>query len=348
MANLTVATVNVNGLRAAVGKDAKNGSGMVEWFKSQVEKGLDVLCLQETKISKNKKEELIGIYDELGINACDFHLQEDINDSGHGGVAVWINPKTCQTVHIEYPFEKTDEAIASGFSGRWQEIVIKFANQEIAIVNSYYHRAKSPTHKEKGVLISRENSEKSMNAKHCFFDKTTLRMRKLISKYGNFILVGDINTAHHYRVDIKNFKDNKKSAGFLPEERAWLDLWFAKQGEINVQSTYVEGKSAADAYKENLDIKYTPPPTGEFTKGGLGLRDVIRERYGKDKKIYSWWSRRPTPKGYPFDNNVGWRLDYQIASESMAESVKEFEIQKYVSREKCWSDHAPVVVTYNL
>jgi exodeoxyribonuclease-3 len=36
-----------------------------------------------------------------------------------------------------------------------------------------------------------------------------------------FVLCGDIRIAHH-EIDLKNFKGNRKNAGFLPEERAWM------------------------------------------------------------------------------------------------------------------------------
>jgi exodeoxyribonuclease-3 len=295
MANLTIATVNVNGLRAAVKK------GMGKWFESQRKKGLDVLCLQETKISKDKdQEDFFRLRKELDIE--DLYLQDDKYIPGHGGVAVWVNLETCQLKQpVEYPFEKDKaEAEGLGFSGRWQEIVIEIANKKIAIVNSYYHSANSPTYEINGKLIDRGESEKSMRAKHCFFDRTTKRIRKLISVYDNFILVGDINTAHH-DIDIDTFKDSKTKAGFLPEERAWLDLWFAEEGDKNIPSI------AAKVYKYNPVIDYPPPETDEFTNdnGGLGLRDVVREKYGKDTKVYSWWSSRPTPKVfpvYPFDS----------------------------------------------
>ena len=42
----------------------------------------------------------------------------------------------------------------------------------------------------------------------------------------NIIIVGDYNIAHN-EIDIHDPKGNKKSSGFLPEERAWMDLWFA-------------------------------------------------------------------------------------------------------------------------
>jgi exodeoxyribonuclease-3 len=340
MADLTIATVNVCGLNSAV------DHGMEKWLETQRKNGLDILCLQETRISKD----LFDICKKLNLQEKDLYLQKDENDPRYHGVATWVNPETCQIVSVETPFEHTVEAKESGFSGRWQEIIIKFSSKEIVIANSYYHRAKSPTHKDNGVLISREKAEKLMNDKHKFFAETTKRMRELMA-HNNFILVGDINTAHHGGIDIKNYKDNKKHAGFLSEERAWLDLWFAKKGDINVQSTYVEGKTAMEVYSKNSDIDYEPPKTNEFLKGGLGLHDVVRENAEEGKTYYSFWSRRPTKKGFPFDNDVGWRIDYQIATENMAKSVKRINIPReeyFELYEKCWSDHAPVVVTYSL
>jgi len=40
------------------------------------------------------------------------------------------------------------------------------------------------------------------------------------------VIAGDLNVAHA-EVDIKNWKGNLKKAGFLPEERAFLDEWLA-------------------------------------------------------------------------------------------------------------------------
>lgn len=53
---------------------------------------------------------------------------------------------------------------------------------------------------------------------------------------------------------------------------------------------------------------------------------------------YSWWSNR----GQARANNVGWRIDYQIATPSLKSAIKHAEIY----REKRFSDHAPVIVDY--
>ena len=54
---------------------------------------------------------------------------------------------------------------------------------------------------------------------------------------------------------------------------------------------------------------------------------------------YSWWSNR----GQARANNVGWRLDYQLATPALHSEVVSAEIY----REKQFSDHAPVMIQYS-
>jgi len=53
---------------------------------------------------------------------------------------------------------------------------------------------------------------------------------------------------------------------------------------------------------------------------------------------YSWWSHRGNARA----NNVGWRIDYQIITDSLKNKVK----NAYIYRDENFSDHAPVVVDY--
>ena len=54
---------------------------------------------------------------------------------------------------------------------------------------------------------------------------------------------------------------------------------------------------------------------------------------------YSWWSQRAVSARA---NNIGWRIDYQIISDSLKNKVK----NAYIYRDENFSDHAPVVVEY--
>lgn len=53
---------------------------------------------------------------------------------------------------------------------------------------------------------------------------------------------------------------------------------------------------------------------------------------------YTWWSSR----GQAYANNVGWRIDYQIISDSLADKVK----SAFVYKDQKFSDHAPLVIDY--
>ena len=65
--------------------------------------------------------------------------------------------------------------------------------------------------------------------------------------------------------------------------------------------------------------------------------DVFR-LLNESENQYTWWSNR----GNAWNNNVGWRLDYQIATKGLAESATGERIYKT----KRFSDHAPVVIDY--
>ena len=53
---------------------------------------------------------------------------------------------------------------------------------------------------------------------------------------------------------------------------------------------------------------------------------------------YTWWSAR----GRAWENNVGWRIDYQIVSPALKEKIK----QVWIDREHRFSDHAPLIIDY--
>jgi endonuclease/exonuclease/phosphatase family metal-dependent hydrolase len=48
------------------------------------------------------------------------------------------------------------------------------------------------------------------------------------------------------------------------------------------------------------------------------------------------------------DRDVGWRIDYQIASAGLAARAMKAEIDRAPSYAERWSDHAPLVVTYDV
>jgi exodeoxyribonuclease III len=72
----------------------------------------------------------------------------------------------------------------------------------------------------------------------------------------------------------------------------------------------------------------------------LGWVDVYRRLYPETTgEAYTWWSNR----GQAWAKNVGWRIDYQIATPGLASKAAKASI--YKSRR--YSDHAPLIIDYN-
>lgn len=68
------------------------------------------------------------------------------------------------------------------------------------------------------------------------------------------------------------------------------------------------------------------------------LFDAYRTLYPNAEE-YTWWSNR----GKAWDNNVGWRIDYQVVGSDYIKKIKSAEIY----RTERFSDHAPLVISYD-
>ena len=73
---------------------------------------------------------------------------------------------------------------------------------------------------------------------------------------------------------------------------------------------------------------------------GSGLVDVYRHlEPDATDACYTWWSNR----GQAWAKNVGWRLDYQLATPAIAQAARRVHIEKG----ERFSDHAPLTVDYD-
>lgn len=109
-------------------------------------------------------------------------------------------------------------------------------------------------------------------------------------------------------------------------------------GDWNIVHTEIDIKN----FKSNQKTSGCLPEERAWLDGVLTKErfvDAFRVlNHAKDQ--YTWWSHR----GAAYAKNVGWRIDYQIISEDLKNTVKSVSIYK---NEK-FSDHAPVVVDYAL
>jgi exodeoxyribonuclease-3 len=70
----------------------------------------------------------------------------------------------------------------------------------------------------------------------------------------------------------------------------------------------------------------------------VGFVDVHRT---VDKRAdYTWWSNR----GQAWAKNVGWRIDYHVATPGIAAKAQAVSVYK----DERFSDHAPLIIDYHL
>ena len=114
-------------------------------------------------------------------------------------------------------------------------------------------------------------------------------------------------------------------------------------GDFNIAHTPLDIKNA----KGNAEHAGFLPAERAYVDKWLDeyeFVDVLRDLAGEIQGPYTWWSQR----GRAFDNNVGWRIDYQFATPELAQTARGFVIDKAPSYDARWSDHAPLTITYEV
>lgn len=116
---------------------------------------------------------------------------------------------------------------------------------------------------------------------------------------------------------------------------------FAVMGDFNIAHTELDLTN----WRTSKRMEGFLPNEREWFGSILSPRtlvDVVREVTGPVPGPNSWWTWRPGP----FDADVGWRIDYQLATPGLARTAITAVTDKDVSADARLSDHAPVVVDY--
>lgn len=138
-----------------------------------------------------------------------------------------------------------------------------------------------------------------------------------------------------HRQDSKDFFLEK----FYPilEEMAASDREFLICGDLNIAHKEIDLKNwRANQKNSGFLPKERAWLTDVFDK--IGFVDVFR-RINPDPHQYTWWSNR----GQAWANNVGWRIDYHIATPGIASKATTTSIYK----EQRFSDHSPLIIEYD-
>ncbi|MBU6148000.1 MAG: endonuclease/exonuclease/phosphatase family protein [Actinomycetales bacterium] len=193
----SVTTVNVNGIRAA------HRRGGLTWL---AEHPTTVLCLQEVRATHEQVHATLA--DSPLAHWQVAHVPAP--ELGRAGVAILTEqPPLAARTSVRQP-------LIDG-QGRWVEVDVDSPFGVVTVVSVYVHSGEAETPRQE--------------EKYRFLAGMDARLRTLHRRAqrtgGHVVVCGDLNIAHR-EVDLKNWRANRASAGFLPQERAWLDTWFER------------------------------------------------------------------------------------------------------------------------
>jgi exodeoxyribonuclease-3 len=165
--------------------------GFIDWLKTDP---ADIVCIQEVK-AHDADIDRVAI-ESAGYRSYFFLAQK----KGYSGVGILTK---IEPTNVEYGHGKEQ----SDFEGR----VLRADFGDITLINAYFP--------------SGTTGEVRQSYKYIWLDEFLDYLNNLRKTRSKIIVCGDYNIAHK-EIDIHNPVANKKTSGFLPEERGWFDKFF--------------------------------------------------------------------------------------------------------------------------
>lgn len=184
---------------------AATRNGFLNWFED-IE--ADLICIQESKAQKDQLDE--EILHPKGYESI-WHSAEK---KGYSGVAIYSKNEP-KEVHVGLGEDKFDS------EGR----VLTVEYGDLTLVTSYFPNS--------------QRDHARLPYKLDFCESIHSYLNSLREAGQNVLVCGDFNISHK-EIDLKNPKTNKKNAGFLPEERAWMDV-FTEDGWVDTFRMFEPG-----------------------------------------------------------------------------------------------------------
>jgi exodeoxyribonuclease III len=172
---------------------AARKGGFLKWFEGQ---SADVVAVQEVKAFAEQLEP------DLARPGGYHAYWHPANKPGYSGVAIFSKKE---------PLDVREGIGIPGIDSEGRVLVAEYPG--LTLVNAYFPNSQ------------REHTRLPYKLEFCgAMFKFLEKMRK---KGKNVVVCGDFNIAHK-EIDLRNPKSNKDNAGFLPEERAWMDQFLEK------------------------------------------------------------------------------------------------------------------------
>jgi len=182
---------NVNGIRAVEKK------GFVDWLLSTE---ADFICIQETKANAGQLSPVLLNPADITKGLSYKSYFHSAKKPGYSGTAIYCKnePDAVENLGIE---EFDDEGRVT---------IVKSGTT--AVISAYFPNSQD----------DEEGGHPRLEYKLAFNEAIHKKCDELVAAGFNIVLCGDYNVAHK-EIDIANPKTNTKHAGFLPEERNWMD-----------------------------------------------------------------------------------------------------------------------------
>ena len=214
--------------------------GALEWIKTQ---DADVILLQEVRA---QQQHLPGVLLD-GYHAY-WNLAQKPGYSGVG-LLTRLEPKKVVYGMGKPEFDTEGRVLRAEFDG-WSAASV--------------------------YIPSGSSGEARQAFKMLFLDAFLAHVGTLRDSGQEVVMGGDFNIAHK-QIDLKNWRSNQKSSGFLPEERAWLDALLASswhdafRDAVGSDAVHYSWWSNRGRARENdvgwrLDYQFTTPGLGAVTR----------------------------------------------------------------------------------
>ncbi len=167
--------------------------------------GADILAVQETKACPQQLSD--SLQNPPGYHA--FYCCA--TRKGYSGVACFCKQK---------PLSVTEGLGVEEFDREGRTLILEYPN--FYFLNLYFPNG--------------GQGEERIAFKLRFYERFLEKSQELFKTGKTVIACGDVNTAHR-EIDLARPKENADVTGFLPEERAWLDRFFA-QGYADVYRAF--------------------------------------------------------------------------------------------------------------
>lgn len=190
---MRIATVNVNGIRAAVRR------GFVDWL---AERDCDLVALQEVRAPSD----LVPLEAQSGYHFA-YHPG---NRAGRNGVAL-LSRVTPSAVREGFGHRSFDT------EGRYLEADYDLRGWKLTVGSLYLPKGGRADDTPEELA----RYQRKLAFMRSFRPYLTRARRAAAARGREFLVMGDFNIAAT-RQDLRNWRGNQHSVGFLPEEREWL------------------------------------------------------------------------------------------------------------------------------